>query len=101
VKNWLHVFASRNQSYPVRIEALTQIGIRIPSIVRDLVIEPRNILEHTYELPSKRQAQHALDVADLMLRATDSEDSRGIIVALNWRVLGSYSCSDKGAVVDF
>lgn len=90
--NHLHPFSSRK--YPDRMKALTDIGIDIPGIVHELVISPRNVMEHAYERPNAAAATHALELADLLLRATQEEDDRKAVVALNWCILGGMSISD-------
>lgn len=89
-----HVYPFMSTHYPERMEALTQLGIDIPGIVHDLVISPRNVMEHDYDRPNADAAKHALQLADLLLRATQDEYARKAIVALNWGILGGWSVSE-------
>src|SRR5690349_21903094 len=43
-----HLRPILRSSYPRRMEALQEIGIDVPEVVHDLVIDPRNDLEHDY-----------------------------------------------------
>jgi hypothetical protein len=85
--NHLRPFA--RSAFPAKITALRQVGLRIPDVVRELVIDPRNTLEHDYKIPLQEVARHAVGVAELFVRATDAERQRSSIVAVAWNVLGS------------
>lgn len=88
-------------NYPDKIEALRQLDIYVPDVVHDLVIDPRNILEHSYVSPAKDVAHHAIDVADLFIQASQSEYERSSIVAVNWNVLGSHRAGSNGVHICF
>ena len=64
---------------------LEKIGISIPSVVHELIIEPRNDLEHEYALPDQSRARNALGVAQLAVSGIS--DEFGNIVALNWSAI--------------
>jgi hypothetical protein len=87
--------------YRRKIEALNRVGIDVPDVVHELVIDPRNDLEHEYSWPEASTARHAVGVADLFLRATQAEYERTSIVALQWSVNGSQLISPAGEVVTF
>lgn len=59
-----------NRNYPEKIEALARVGHTCPEVVHELVIEPRNRHEHDYEPVKKATAKHAIEIADLFVRAT-------------------------------
>ena len=96
-----HLRGFMGSNYPKKIETLGRIGIPIPGIVHELVIDPRNAMEHVYEGPNAASAERALGLADLLLRATQEEDARRPIVALNWGILGGSSSSAEGMTVRF
>ena len=97
-----HLVPFYRTNYPRKIEALGGIGIEVPQIVNDLVIAPRNTIEHEYLVPSEQDARRARDIAQLVIDATANEASRAAIVALGWNVLGSELISCKhGHYVSF
>jgi hypothetical protein len=81
-----HLGKLLSKNYPNKIEVLEQIGVSIPPVVFDLIIDPRNDLEHRYKAPSEKTAKDALGVAALALQGI-SDESCGI-VALNWTKYG-------------
>ncbi len=97
--NHLRHFLSKN--YPTKIQALCDIGISIPPIVHELIIDPRNQLEHDYKRPELSKAKHAVQIADLFLNATEKELKRKPIVALRWNVLFMHSESIQESKVEF
>jgi len=97
--NHLRYFLSKN--YPTKIQALCDIGISIPPIVHELIIDPRNQLEHDYKRPELSKAKHAVQVAELFLNATEKEFKRKPIVALRWNVLAMHSISKQESKVEF
>src|ERR1700722_13259932 len=44
-----HLSKFDRKSYPEKCDILRKVGINIPSIVHDLVIDPRNESEHRYQ----------------------------------------------------
>jgi len=85
--------------YPLKMQALARVGVDVPDVVNDLVIDPRNDLEHDYSWPEASTAKHAVGVASLFLRATQPEYDRGSIVAVQWNVMGSHLLSSSGEAV--
>jgi len=86
--NHLRCYVGKN--YPQKIEALCQIGISVPSIVHELIIDPRNQLEHDYAKPEATQARRAVQIAELFMGAMGDELGRKPIVALAWNIQGGY-----------
>ncbi len=84
-----HLQALSRVNYPLKIKALNELGVSVPQIVSELVIDPRNELEHKYSMPTHRAAGRAIEIAELFLSATDAESSRSSIVAVNWNILGA------------
>jgi len=78
-----HLQRLERASFPEKIEALEHIGIEIPSVIQELIINPRNQLEHDYVPPDADTARRAWGIATLFLTATDSVDSQESIIALN------------------
>jgi hypothetical protein len=88
-------------NYPSKLETLAQVGISIPGVVYDLIIAPRNALEHEYDAPTEKSARHAVDVAGLFLDQVSAEVSRGAIISLG--TSGNYRrdrCDKPGAEYD-
>ena len=81
-----HLQRLHRGSFPEKIQALERIGIGIPSVIQELIINPRNELEHDYVPAEPATARRALDIATLFLTATDSVDSEESIIALNMNV---------------
>ncbi|SCX89795.1 hypothetical protein SAMN05216420_101264 [Nitrosospira sp. Nl5] len=80
-----HLGKILKKNYPHKIEVLEKIGISIPPVVHELIIEPRNELEHRYSLPDRKRARNALDVAKLAISGISDEFGR--IIALNWTAI--------------
>jgi hypothetical protein len=78
-----HLQRLHRGSFPEKIQALERIGIGIPSVIQELIIDPRNELEHDYVPADAVTARRALDIATLFLSATDSVDSQESIIVLN------------------
>lgn len=68
-----HLLSNSPRSYIKRIEILNDIGICIPDIVWELVIESRNSMEHEYVIPTHQKASYALGIADLVMKSTNEE----------------------------
>jgi hypothetical protein len=96
-----HLVPFSGSAYPAKITALCQVGLRIPDVVHELVIHPRNAVEHSYEVPSHDVARHAVGIAELFVRATDAEHQRASIVAVAWNVLGSHGLTSEREYVQF
>lgn len=60
----------RTVNFPAKLRLLDGIGILPITLVRNLNIE-RNLLEHEYAIPSRKRVEEALDVAKLLLMATE------------------------------
>ncbi|MBN1505662.1 MAG: hypothetical protein JW955_02385, partial [Sedimentisphaerales bacterium] len=78
-------------NYPQKIEGLGLINISIPPIVHELIIDPRNQIEHDYLKPEVGKVKHAVQVAELFLGAMREELQRVPIVALAWNVQVAHS----------
>jgi hypothetical protein len=49
-----HLLPFARSAFPAKVSALRQVGIGIPDVVHELVIDPRNALEHNYDIPSQQ-----------------------------------------------
>jgi hypothetical protein len=77
-----HLASVRIHTYPEKIKLLSEAGIRIPEIAHDLVIEPRNSIEHDYRLASGDQARHAAQIAELVIKSLDEESKWPAMISL-------------------
>ena len=96
-----HLVRFSRLEFPAKITALRQVGLSIPDVVHELVIDPRNAVEHNYQLPDPETARHAVGVAELFVGATDAEYRRSSIVAVAWNVMGSQLLTSKREHVQF
>lgn len=90
-----HLSRLHRAKFPRKIKALEEIGIQIPSVIQELIIDPRNDLEHDYVSADADVARRAIDIASLFLASTNDEDNRESVIALNMNIL--YSHLSKGA----
>lgn len=81
-----HLEYTKRCRYPVKIDGLTSIGIGVDSIVHELIIDPRNELEHEYRVPEPNQAKRAIQVAGLFIAAMRHEFERKSIIAFDWNL---------------
>ena len=87
--NHLRWYIERN--YPQKMDGLGLVDISVPSIVHELIIDPRNQIEHDYLKPEPGKVKHAVQVAELFLGAMREELRRPSIVALAWNVQCAHS----------
>jgi len=96
-----HMTPFIHDNYPEKINALREIGVKIPNVVHELVISPRNELEHMYEQPSNDSAKHAVGIAELFLHATEPERKVNSIIATGWNVLSNHVNDSKRQYIEF
>jgi hypothetical protein len=77
-----------SKSYGDKCDILREVGINIPGIINDVIIDPRNDSEHRYQPIPESTARHAVELATLFLGATESEAARKAVVVVHWN-LGS------------
>jgi hypothetical protein len=82
-----HLRKLEYSSFPAKIGCLAELGISIPSVVQNLVIDPRNESEHRYREVTGQEAEHAVGIARLLLTATREEAGRRAVIALQWNVV--------------
>ncbi|MBI4483215.1 MAG: hypothetical protein HY652_10025 [Acidobacteria bacterium] len=97
--NYLLPFVGK--TYPEKTQVLRDIGISIPPVIHELIIDPRNEAEHGYKLVNSSGANRAVGVAELFIQATSEEAERVPIVALNWNVNYSFYCGKTGEKIEF
>jgi hypothetical protein len=72
-----HLGRYEKKLYPEKMKLLEGIDIVVPAVVRDLIIDRRNDIEHSYLEASPAEAQHAVEIAAMYLRDT-LEESKGL-----------------------
>lgn len=77
--------------YPAKIELLKAVGIKIPSLVQNWIIQGRNRVEHDYRLADKAHATDAEEIAGLFLRATADDAARKVALIAGGAVMHHYS----------
>ena len=87
--------------FPAKIDALEGVGINIPRVIHELIITPRNELEHDYVPADRDTGPRALDIATLFLTATDTVDAQESVIALNMNMLYSHESNDGQERVTF
>ena len=70
-KNYLRRFL-RIPSYPDKIDHVRNIGVAIPQIIHELIINPRNEIEHAYQATTAKQATRAVELASLLFESTST-----------------------------
>jgi hypothetical protein len=96
-----HMEYAKKCNYPMKINGLMSIGINVDSIVQELIIDPRNELEHEYKVPEPKQANRAVQVAGLFVAAMKAELERKPIIAFNWNVQFMHSSTKTEEVIEF
>jgi hypothetical protein len=81
-----HLGCFHGDNYKKKSEYLAELKVPALALLRDLVIDPRNDIEHVYRLAAEDQARRAVDVADLFIAATADEAETPAIMALGWNV---------------
>ena len=74
-------------SYGAKVEVLREIGLAVPDVVNDLVLTPRNMIEHAYAQPDIADARHAVGTAKLFVQATEPLTEYCSVVMVNGGVL--------------
>jgi len=65
----------KRSNFPTKLRLLDEIGILPITLMRNLNVE-RNLLEHEYAVPSRKRVEEAVDVAALILLATEKLSER-------------------------
>ena len=76
---------------------LCGVGLPIPGVIHQLIIDPRNESEHTYKPCTLRDAKSAVEISDLFLKATTDERARCATIAIGWSIgFVQHRCSIPG-----
>ena len=65
----------KRSNFPTKLRLLDDIGILPITLMKNLNVE-RNLLEHEYSVPSRKRVEEAVDVAALILLATEKLSER-------------------------
>jgi len=60
----------KGANFPTKLRLLDKMGILPITLMKNLNVE-RNLLEHEYNVPSRRRVEEAVDVAKLIIMATE------------------------------
>jgi hypothetical protein len=71
-------------NYPGKIETLSKIGLCVHDLVHELVIDPRNQIEHAYSSPTQQEARSAVQLCEMFMVATSEEAKRNAIISIGW-----------------
>jgi hypothetical protein len=77
-----HLSAFLGCKYPPKIDMVSEVGLSVPDVVRDFVINPRNDIEHKYIIPDAVQAKHAVEIAELFMSLIAKEQERRAILSI-------------------
>jgi len=69
-----------------KITRLNEIGVPVPNIIYELIIDPRNNIEHYYAQPEEQIARRSIDLAELFLKALNEELEQESIVSFDWNI---------------
>lgn len=75
-----------SSNYKDKSGFLAELKVPGLDLLRDLVIDPRNNIEHAYELATEGKAQQAFAVAELFIGATARAAEIPAIMSLGWNV---------------
>ncbi len=70
------------RNYPQKMELLQDIGISLPNVLHELIIDPRNEIEHGYFAASEKQARQAVEICKMFLHVIEFEAGNGAIISL-------------------
>ena len=69
----LYYYSKKNRwTFPMKIEKLLEIDIKIPNVLQNMITSKRNLLEHEYVLPENQiVVEDIIDIAELFLMASE------------------------------
>ena len=77
-----HLAHLAKTTYPEKIDLLDFAGLHVPNVIHDIIIDPRNEVEHEYREPTLTEAKHAAQLAGLFFEATSEQASHAAIISL-------------------
>jgi hypothetical protein len=81
----------------LKTDLLKEVGIEIRSVVKDLIIDRRNDIEHNYSGASEEQARHAVDIAEMAIPPLLEEAKVWAIVTFGLNYGGNISAPNPVA----
>lgn len=96
-----HAYCLLGTNYPQKADALRKIGVSVPEVIQELIINPRNKQEHAYDQPRRDVAHHAIGIAELFLAATDSAASNGAIIIFQINMQFAAGVGKNGEIATF
>lgn len=94
-----HLEKYRNKNYVQKIEKLEKLGIEIPLVIHDLIINVRNRDEHEYTDATSIEARYAIEIATLFLgwleHLEETNSSCAVVFAGDYegmRILQNMAC---------
>ena len=70
------------RNYPQKMHLLQEVGITLPTVLHELIIDPRNEIEHGYDAATEKQARHAVEICKMFLRTIEFVADSGAIISL-------------------
>lgn len=86
-------FHFKSANFPMKLQLLDEIGLLPIGIMTNLNVE-RNLLEHGYATPAKQRVREAIDVAKLLLMATEK-----LLEATPQEVLGGWKTPSRHVIL--
>jgi hypothetical protein len=84
-------------TYPSKIDMLKKVGLEVKSVVRDLIIDSRNDIEHNYSAPTESQARHAVELAEMATPPLAGQAGVWATITLGLNYAGNHSAPDPTA----
>lgn len=81
-----HLGRFLGESYPEKLAMLSEVGLCVPDILHELVIGPRNEIEHEYRPSTEEQAKRAVQLVILFLGATAEDAKRRAVLSYSWSI---------------
>ena len=81
-----HFGSFLGDTYPAKIKMLRDVGLRIPDVIHQLIIDPRNESEHSYTVSAFGDVKKAVELAELFLMATTDEQKHHAIISIGWSI---------------
>lgn len=85
----------------LKTDLLKEVGIEIRSVVKDLIIDRRNDIEHNYSGATEEQARHAVEIAEMAIPPLMEEAKLWAIVTLGLNYGGNITAPNPAAPGDY
>lgn len=90
-----HFGSFLGQNYGKKAEYLSAMNVPGLTVLREMIIDPRNDIEHSYVVAMEEHARRACELAQLFLRATEDTALTPAVLALGWNVSYHGKLCDK------